>query len=71
MAYPDLRIRGGGGGGVSGHPDPGIRGGGGFPKKFFLSLPQFGLKIRVAGPPGPSPIDLPLQQYKKQRHTGF
>ena len=44
----------GGGGGVSGHPDPEIRGG---PISiFFRPLgPQFGVKVRGGGPPGPSP----------------
>ena len=40
---PDLGVMGGGGGGWS-------------PKNFFgPSGPQFGLKIRGAGPPGPLP----------------
>ena len=59
MADLDLQIRG-----VPGHPDPEIRGGGGgFPKNFFRSLPQFGVKIR-----GRAPLqDPPLQQYKKHK----
>ena len=48
VADPDPQIRGGGG-----PPDPEIRGGG-FQKPFFRTFgPQFGLKIRGAGPPGP------------------
>ena len=40
---PDLEIRGGGGGGRC-------------PKKIFRPFgPQYGIKIRGAGPPGPSP----------------
>ena len=46
---PDLEISWGGGGGA------------GLPKKFFRPFrPQFGLKIRGGGPPGPSPVDAPL-----------
>ena len=51
MPNPDLEIMGG-----SGHPDPEIRGeagGGGQSLKYFFQpfRPQFGLKIRGAGPP--------------------
>ena len=43
-------------GGGDGHADPERRGGGGLQKIFFWPLgPQFGLKIRGAAPPGPSP----------------
>ena len=53
-ADPDLPIRGGGGG--AGQPDPEIIGVERSKKNFFRSLgPQFGPKIRGAGPPGPSP----------------
>ena len=34
---------------MPGHPDPEIREGR-FPKNFFLTLPQFGLKIRGRAP---------------------
>ena len=45
-----------GGGRGGGHPDPEIRGMPGLKKTFFRPFaPQFGLKIRGAGPPGPSP----------------
>ena len=49
---PDLQIRG-----RPGHPEPEITGEGrGIKKKFFRPFgPQFGLKIRGAGPPGPQP----------------
>ena len=51
VADPDLQIRG------PGHQDPDIRGGGAGSKKKISRLfwPQFGLKIRGARPPGPSP----------------
>ena len=43
-------------GGSRHHPDPEIRGMTGLKKIFFRPFaPQFGLKIRGAGPPGPSP----------------
>ena len=49
---PDLEIRRGGGGGGSSRPLEK----GGSPKKIFWSFgPQFGLKIRGRGPPGPLP----------------
>ena len=52
VANLDLQIMGGGGG----HPDPEIRGGGQSQKFFFRPFgPHFGLKIRGAGSPGPSP----------------
>ena len=63
---PDLEIGGrGGGGGV--HPDPELRVGGSRLQIFFwLFGPQFGLRIRVPGPPGPSPgsatVMLPVSQ---------
>ena len=54
---PDPEIRRG-----PGHPDPEIRGwgrggGGGSLQKFFFGpfVPQFGLKMGGAGPPGPLP----------------
>ena len=48
---PDLEIRGGGGGGLSRPLEKG-----GLQKNFFRSFgPQFGLKIRGCGPPGPLP----------------
>ena len=51
VADPDLQIRGG-----PDHPDPEIRGEGGLQKDFFRPFgPQFGLKIRGAGPLGTSP----------------
>ena len=54
MADPDLQIRWGG------HPDPGIKGEGS-PKNFLrLFGPQFGLKIRGAGPGPAPPLDPPL-----------
>ena len=38
------------------HPDPKIRGGASLKKNSFRPFgPQFGLKIRGAGPPGPFP----------------
>ena len=46
LADPDLQIGGGGG-----HPEPQIRVVGRFFRPFG---PQFGPKIRGAGPPGPS-----------------
>ena len=61
MPDPDLEIRrrrGGGGGGVGAgnHTRIQVGGGGGLPKFCFRPLgPQFGLKIRGAGPPGFSP----------------
>ena len=59
MPDPDLEIRRrrGGGEGWGGPPDPYTSGGGGgLPKLCFRPLgPQFGLKIRGAGPPGFSP----------------
>ena len=42
------------------------QGRGRFPKKFFLRLPQFGLKTRGRAPRAP-PLDPPLQQYKKHK----
>ena len=53
-AYPDLQIRGEGRGGGGCHLDPEITGG---PVWIFFSAlwPQFCLKIRGGGPPGPSP----------------
>ena len=46
----------GGGGGGGGESGPLETGGGGLPKKGFCPFePQFGLKRRGAGPPGPSP----------------
>ena len=65
VADPDVQIRGeGAGAGAGGHPDPEIRGGGGsLPKKFFRPFkPQFGLKIRGGGPPGPSPKSATAQR---------
>ena len=61
MPDPDLEIRrrrGGGGGGLGPETRPVKKGGGGggLPKFCFRPLgPQFGLKIRGAGPPGFSP----------------
>ena len=54
VAYPDLQIKGGGEG-RGGHPDVEIRGRGQSQKSFFFRPfgPQFGLKIRGKGPPGP------------------
>ena len=52
FADPNLQIRG------PGHPDPEIRGMGRSKKNFFSAPkigPQFGSKVRGAGPPGPSP----------------
>ena len=53
MADPKLQIRGGGGEGAVIQT---LRKGGGQSQKKFSRLlgPQFGLKIRGAGPPGPS-----------------
>ena len=48
VADPDLQIGGG-----DSHPDPEIRGGAGL-KKHFRPFGPLGLKIRGAGPPGPS-----------------
>ena len=65
VADPGVQIRGeGAGAGAGGHPDPEIRGGGGsLPKKFFRPFkPQFGLKIRGGGPPGPSPKSATAQR---------
>ena len=65
VADPDVQIRGeGAGAGAGGHQDPEIRGGGGrLPKKFFRPFkPQFGLKIRGGGPPGPSPKSATAQR---------
>ena len=51
VAVPDLQIRGGGQ-----SSRPWDKGGGGLQKDFFRPFgPQFGLKIRGAGPPGTSP----------------
>ena len=51
MPDPDLEIREGGGGGLSRPLEKG-----GLQKNFFRSFgPQFGLKIRGCGPPGPLP----------------
>ena len=61
VADPDIQIRvAGWGGGGNGHPDPEIRGGGGgvpgLKKTFFRPFgPQFSLKIRGEGHPGPLP----------------
>ena len=56
MADPDLQIRGGGGG----HLDPEVRGSPGLKKIIFRPFgPQFGLKVRGAGPLAP-PLDQPL-----------
>ena len=55
-ADPDIQMGGVGEGRAGGHPDPEIRGMPGLKKIFFRPLaPQFGLKIRGAGPLGPSP----------------
>ena len=57
-ADPDIQMGGVRGGG--GHPDPEIRGMPGLKKIFFRPFaPQFGLKIRGAGPRAP-PLDPPL-----------
>ena len=51
--------------GEGGHPDPEIWGGGSLKKSFFRSFgPQFGLKIRGAGPP--DPLDPPLHKHTFQ-----
>ena len=63
MAYLDLQIGGGGGGGGAAKPRVGGGGGGGGGDEggglkeivFRPFGPHFGLKIRGAGPPGPSP----------------
>ena len=53
VADPDLQIRRWGGGGSS---RPGDKGDARSQKNFFQHVrPQFDLKIKGAGPPGPSP----------------
>ena len=58
MTEPDLQKRRGEWRGGSGHPDPEIRGG---PISIFFRPfgPQFGVKVRGAGPLAP-PLDPPL-----------
>ena len=52
--YFSFYFRGAGGGGRGGHADPEIRRG--WPQKIFRPVgPQFGQKIRGAGPPGSLP----------------
>ena len=60
VADPDLQIRG-----RPGHPEPEITGEGrGIKKNFFRPFgPQFGLKIRGAGPSGVPLLDLSLNVY--------
>ena len=67
-----LQIRGGGGGGgVPSHPDPEIRGGV-VSKNFFSQFASVWSKNKGGGGDHRAPpLDPPLQQYKKQRHTGF
>ena len=56
VADTELQIRGWGGGGGPGHPAGDKVGRGGLQTFFFRTFgPQFGLKIRGAAPPGPSP----------------
>ena len=63
MADPDLQIRGGG----EGHLDPEVRGSPGLKKIIFRPFgPQFGLKVRGAGPPGPSSGSTTVSYYTEQ-----
>ena len=59
---PDSDLEMGGGGGGSGHPDLKMRGEPSLETNFFLPFgPQFGLRIRGAGPPGPSPESITVK----------
>ena len=67
MADPDLRIRGGGGG----NSDPEITGGG-LKTTFIRPVgPQFGLKIRGGGGPGPSPGSATDSHIGMRRPKGY
>ena len=64
---------GGGGGGGGSHPDPEKRGRPSLQKKFFWSFgPQFGLKIRGAGPsPGSTTDPHPFKDLKPEKGRSF
>ena len=67
ISYPSGRSRPTDKGGGGGHLDPEVRGSPGLKKIIFRPFgPQFGLKVRGAGPPGPSSGSATVSYYTEQ-----